>query len=245
MMLRAAIPVLLALTLAACGQAPGTSTAAARQAGVAARGPLARVSAAAPGVMTKAQAQLARADFFPTEPGHVWQYDVVGHPSDDPYVDFPGIETVVVQKATRKGSRTAIALRALDDFTGRYRYPTLTWDEGGVTLGDVTYWGPMAVTAERHSINLLRFPLQVGSKWDDGQWIGELLREETVTVPAGTFKAYKVSTIGTYDNAYTVVGDYWFAPGVGIVKSNLNTPDGSFESRLLPAGKVKPVQPKK
>jgi len=221
MMLRLAIPALLALTLAACGQAPSPS-AAARQAGLAG---------------TAAKSPLKRADLFPTEVGHIWQYDVVGHPTDDPYVDYPGIETVEVQQATRKGSRTAITLRASDDFTGKYRYPTLSWDESGVYLGDVTYWGPMAVTAERHQIGLMQFPLTVGKKWDDGQWVGEMLKEETVTVPAGTFKAYKIGAIGTYDNAYTVVGDYWVTPGVGIVKSDLNTPDGIFESRLLPAGK--------
>ena len=40
-----------------------------------------------------------------------------------------------------------------------------------------------------------------------------------MTVPAGTFKALKISAIGTYDNEYTCVGDYWVAPGVGIVST--------------------------
>ena len=215
-MTRVALALLLPLALAACAHAP---------AGV----PTAKAPAGA-------QA-FAGADLFPTQPGTVWQYEVVGHPTDDPYVDYPGVQTVTLDKAVRKGGRTTLQLRALDDFTNEYRFPELSWDENGVELRGVTYWGPMMDAAEGHAIALLRLPFQVGKKWDDGQWIGELKGEETVKVYAGTFKAWKVAVIGTYENAYTAVGTYWIAPGTGIVKSELNTPAGIFESQMIPAGK--------
>jgi hypothetical protein len=219
-MTRLAAPALaaLALGLAACTHAP--------------------VGAPAASKAAAAARAFARADLFPTNPGAVWQYAVVGHPTDDPYVDYPGVETVTLQQATRKGGRTTLQLRALDDFTNRYRFPELSFDEQGVTLRGVTYYGPMAGEAEGHAIDFLHLPLAAGTRWDDGAWIGQIKGEETVKVDAGTFKAWKVAVIGTYDQAYTAVGDYWIAPGVGIVKSELNTPAGIFECQLIPAGKA-------
>ncbi len=217
-MTRIALALLLPLTLAACAHGPAAAPAAVQQAA--------------------ASRALARTDLFPTRPGTVWQYEVVGHPSDDPYVDYPGVETVTLEESARKNGRTTLKLRALDDFTNRYRFPELSWDANGVALRGVTYWGPMAGDAEGHAIALLRFPLAAGAKWDDGQWVGEIKGEETVKVPAGTFKAWKVSAIGTYEQAYTAVGTYWIAAGTGIVKSELNTPAGIFECQMIPAGKA-------
>lgn len=218
-MTRTTIALLLPLALAACTHAPVGAPAAKAPAGKA--------------------AAFARADLFPTQPGTVWQYEVVGHPTDDPYVDYPGVQTVTLEAAAKKGGRTTLQLRALDDFTNEYRFPELSWDENGVELRGVTYYGPMMAAADGHAISLLRFPLQAGKKWDDGQWVGEIKGEETVKVHAGTFKAWKVSAIGTYENAYTAVGTYWIAPGTGIVKSELNTPSGIFESQMIPAGRAK------
>lgn len=236
-MTRAALALLLPLALAAC-TAPAHPWAPQHQ-------PLrGQASAPAPASNPSAAAAsraFARADLFPTQPGTLWQYEVVGHPTDDPYVDYPGVETVTMEKAVRANGRTTLKLRALDDFTNRYRFPELSWDANGVELRGVTYWGPMAGEAEGHAISLLRLPLAAGAKWDDGQWIGEIKGEETVKVPAGTFKAWKVSCIGTYEQAYTAVGTYWIAPGTGIVKSELNTPAGIFESQMIPAGKARPA----
>lgn len=223
-MTRVALALLLPLALAACGTAT------------------AGLPAAKQGAAARA---LARTDLFPTKPGSVWQYEVVGHPTDDPYVDYPGVMTVTLEQASRKDGRTSLALRALDDYTGEYRFPELTWDANGVELRGVTYWGPMADAAESHSLALVRFPLVTGSRWDDGQWIGTVKGEEPVKVPAGSFKAWKIDAIGTYENAYTAVGTYWIAAGVGIVKSELNTPAGIFESVMIPAGKARPATNRK
>ena len=48
---------------------------------------------------------------------------------------------------------------------------------------------------------------------------GEVLGEETITIPAGTFKTYKVNIIVRDDDGRILVStDRWFAYGVGMVK---------------------------
>lgn len=180
------------------------------------------------GTQVKAQ----RADFFPSAPGTVWRYQVMAHPPDDPYVDIPGSETVEVLGSRQTRAGTVLSLRELDAFADGYRYPELTIGEDQLVVRNVTYLGPFADLAEGHAFELLHFPVVVGSKWDDGLWAGGILGSETVTVPAGAFQTYKVDAIGTYQQAYTVVGTYWIAPGTGIVKSDLNTPGGTFECAL-------------
>lgn len=173
---------------------------------------------------------------FPADPNGVWQYEVTAHPADDPYVDYKGVETVRVDTIRRQGGRTTMTLRAIDDFTNRYRFPVVTEGPEGVTIQGVTYWGTAASSAEALTIDFLRFPLKPGAKWDDGLWVSEIKRKETVKVPAGTYEAWRVSVIGTYESQYTAVGTYWVAPGRGIVKSDLNIPGWNIESELIPAG---------
>lgn len=183
-------------------------------------------------VAPKAKAA-SEAPMFPATPGHTWQYKVVAHPADDPYVDYEGTETMEIESVRREGTATVLSMRAIDSFTTRYRYPVVTMTADKVTIRDVEYLGVAAATVEGHSFDFLRFPLTAGTKWDDGLWIGEAKGQETVTVGAGTHRAYKVSAIGTHAQAYTAVGDYWVAPGVGIVKSDLNIPGWNVESELV------------
>lgn len=207
--MKAWIPGLLALLVAGCGTVPVTP-----------------VSGAPGGV------QAAARSFFPTAIGTRWDYEVVAHPPDDPYVDIPGTDTLELTGTRRAGRATVLQLKEQDAYALGARFPELSFDEQVMTVRQVTYLGPFADTVEGHAFELLRFPLTVGLKWDDGLWAGKILAQETVTVPAGTFQAYKVEAIGTYQQAYTVVGDYWIAPGTGIVKSDLNTPAGTFEVAL-------------
>jgi hypothetical protein len=194
----------------------------------------------------KAGAQSAvksAAKFFPADQSAVWQYEVAIHPADDPDVTYKGTETVTVDTIRRSGDKTVMKLRAIDEFTARYRFPVVTEGPEGVTIEGVTYWGAIAREAEGHAIQFLNFPLNAGNRWDDGLWIGKAVRKETVHVPAGTFEAWNIDVIGTYDQQYTAVGHYWVAPGKGIVKSELNIPGWSMESVMIPAGRAKRVTP--
>lgn len=172
------------------------------------------------------------ASLFPTAVGTTWHYQVMAHPPDDPYVDIPGTDTLELTGTRKVKGATVLQLKERDAYALGERYPELSFDDELVAVRNVTYVGPFADGVEGHRFELLRLPAVVGSKWDDGLWAGKVLAEETVQVPAGTFRAFKVEAIGTYQQAYTVVGDYWIAPGTGIVKSHLNTPGGMFECEL-------------
>ncbi len=52
------------------------------------------------------------------------------------------------------------------------------------------------------------------------------VREETVTVPAGTFKAWKLKTV-TRRGSDTVTAFTWYTRGVGVVRTALQTRRGS------------------
>jgi hypothetical protein len=173
---------------------------------------------------------------FPSEPDFVWQYDVLAHPSDDPYVDYRGTETVRIENVRRQGDRVTVECRAIDTFTKRYRFPQVTMSGDKVELRGVTYWGTAASDVDDLSIDFLRLPLKIGTKWDDGGWVGEVKGRERVTVPTGTYEAWKISVIGAYAQEYTAVGTYWVAPGLGIVKSDLSVPGWNVESELIVAG---------
>jgi hypothetical protein len=173
---------------------------------------------------------------FPTEPGFVWQYDVLAHPSDDPDVDYHGTETVRIVSSRKQDGAVMVECKAIDTFTSRYRFPQLVVTGDKVIMRGVTYWGSAASEAEGLSIAFLQLPLTVGARWDDGEWIGEVEAREKVTVPTGTYDAFRVNVIGTHDDVYTAVGDYWVAPGVGIVKSDLSIPGWNIESELIVAG---------
>ncbi len=173
---------------------------------------------------------------FPTEPGYVWQYDVVAHPSDDPYVDYRGTETVRLVSSRKTDGSVLVECKAFDTFTSRYRFPKLVMTGDKVVMQGVAFWGSMAWGVDDLKIDFLQLPLKVGARWDDGAWIGEVEGREKVTVPTGTYDTWKVSVIGTHDEVYTAVGNYWIAPGVGIVKSDLSVPGWNVESELIVAG---------
>lgn len=227
-----AAALLAAAAMAGCGRAP--QAAPKFPATVAARA----LSASAP---------------LPTAVGTAWNYKVVAHPANDPYVDEHGTDRWEVEASSRKGDTTTVQLRSIDSFTTRYRFPTLVVEPGGVRLEGVSYWGPNPEIIEGFSVPMLRFPLVAGGKWNDGAYFTNVGATETVKVPAGSFQAVKLSFIGTAPNEarqakprsgvrsggdhYTGVGTLWFAQGVGVVKGEVNDGFWHYESELssLPA----------
>ncbi len=73
---------------------------------------------------------------------------------------------------------------------------------------------------------LLKLPPKAGQTWSwtpadsafdlkiTSKWIGE----ETIKVPAGTFKAWKLQTVTTGEE-FEVTSLTWYAPGVGVVRN--------------------------
>lgn len=185
----------------------------------------------------KAQGVKRSESFLPTDPKFVWNYEVTVHPTDDPDADIVGSQTVSIMSNRRANGRNLMQLCMTDSFSSEPTYPVFEESAEGLNLKGVTYWGVVPDKAESLSIPYLRFPLAIGGKWDDGLFIGRTKAKERVTVPAGTFEAWKIDTIGTYDQAYTAVGNYWFAPGVGVVKSELAIQNYTFETVLVPASR--------
>lgn len=75
------------------------------------------------------------------------------------------------------------------------------------------------------SLDVLHFPLVVGDSWTGRVWTfaKETLTArgwETVTTPAGTYRAWHVTHRLAYDDGRTDDLAYWYAPGVGMVKAH-------------------------
>lgn len=116
-------------------------------------------------------------------------------------------------------------------------------------------WNPIDVVSARYDPYLkdFAFPLQIGKKWDSsadkmlfsngkhGKFFSksEVVAMEKVTVPAGTFDAYKINVsidaAGTDEdaNAGHTVETYWYAPTVKryVKFENTFTRDGRVRSK--------------
>ena len=108
--------------------------------------------------------------------------------------------------------------------------------QGNVIATYTREWNPLDVVSAQYSPNLkeLAFPLEVGKKWNGtadkmlfangkhGKFSlkGEVVAFEKITVPAGTFDAYKINVVlnasGTDEDANigNTVESYWYAPSV-------------------------------
>lgn len=224
-MLKQVISSLSALVLlASCSSAPQPNTLAAR--------PL------APQVNSlRQQAAPRTAALFPVEQGYHWDYEVTIAPVNDPYAEEKGSYTLDLEKVTQGPAGTQLELRAVSGFTQYSSFPTLIQNEREVRLQDMTFLGIGSDEVRGLSLSFIQQPLQPGMRWEDENWIGKVKGLETIQVPAGRFQAWRIEVIGTHDQAYTAVGDYWIAPGVGVVQSKLTTPGWHVDSVLSRAGR--------
>jgi hypothetical protein len=116
-------------------------------------------------------------------------------------------------------------------------------------------WNPADVVIARYDpfLRELSFPLQIGKKWDasadkmlfsngkHGNFLlkGEVVALEKVTVPAGTFDAYKITlhidaTVSDEDaNIGNTVETIWYAPAVKryVKYENTFSRDGRVRSK--------------
>lgn len=184
------------------------------------------------------QAQSARqnAPLFRVQENFEWRYDVTISPVMDPYVEDKGTWTLRTDRITQNGGRTVLELRAIDNFRPEYVFPTLIQDAQGVTLKDMTFLGMGSDKVAGLQIPLVKMPLQAGARWEDENWIGKVKGLEKITVPAGTYDAWRIEVIGTWDSAYTAVGDYWFVPNLGMVKSRMTIPNWHVDTQLTHTG---------
>lgn len=173
---------------------------------------------------------------FPIQQGYRWDYAVTVAPVMDPYAEEHGTYSLQIDKATPTPAGTAIELRGLSGFSQNYSFPTLIQGPNGVQLQDFNFLGFGSDEIKGLKIDFMHAPLQAGMRWEEENWLAKVKGVETVSVPAGNFQAWRVEVIGTYDSAYTAVGDYWIAPGAGIVKAVYTVPEIHVEMLLSKAG---------
>ncbi len=191
----------------------------------------------APQVLRQQSAsQTLNQGFFPTQAGYRWEYGVTISPVNDPLVEEKGTYTLALEKVSPAAQGQRLEMRAQSSFTSHYSFPSLLQNQDGVQLQDMTFLGLGSDEVKGLKIDFLHQGLQAGQRWEDPNWIAKVKGLESVSVPAGNFQAWRIEVIATYDRAYTAVGDYWLAPGQGVIKSNLTIPGWHVESVLTRGG---------
>lgn len=151
---------------------------------------------------------------FPLAPGHVWTYESGGR------------ESLVLRASERLtlGRTEVVVLRSTgSDLLGLHALRFLTSDRDGLRLHSVGEAPPEPPQP------LLQLPLKEGAGWSGSpksaypQYLvkAEGAARETVTVPAGTFEAWRVDYTMLVDVLCTHVFRAWFAPGTGFVQFEL------------------------
>jgi hypothetical protein len=127
-------------------------------------------------------------------------------------------EAEVVTAVEKKDTSLIVTVQRVDGF-GRKSDSQVRVSKDGLfrlTGGPAVKHPPMC---------LLKLPHKAGAKWETftGAWD---MFESTVTahgpekieVPAGKFEAIRVETKFPQREGDSIVGKYWYAPGVGLVK---------------------------
>ena len=167
-------------------------------------------------------------------------------------VELPELQ--IGDRWERSNGRTyEVVKRESDHYVVRYLSSTTKGTEHwrGASLGSFVFQRDNAapqVTYEP-APELLRFPLAVGVQWEftyRNVLVGASFRRsnkvegwDTVKVPAGTFQALRVNSVGVrLDNNYRFTETYWYAPEVrGLIKATSDVADprarSSMEFELL------------
>jgi hypothetical protein len=159
--------------------------------------------------------------FHPTAVGTKWVYQ-----NDDRE------QTVVLETVEKQGTRTVVTL--VEHLKGDETHPYETMAIAGNGLFRVDVIGLKG----KQPMCLLQLPPKAGDKWEIpladkplGPMTVSTIALEEVTVPAGTYKAWRVEA----NFPGKPIGTCWFAPGVGLVKSTWS--GGKQELRSFSPGK--------
>ncbi|MBO9540112.1 hypothetical protein J7643_05915 [bacterium] len=152
---------------------------------------------------------------YPLEAGTEWRYRTIQRNGDS--AERPGQEQrmIVTESKTEQGVTTAVVERYYGD---RQSPTTLAVRSAqGVVLS--RYGQP-----ELGSLTVMKFPLTSGAKWGGRikTNVTETVAYEgtaSVTVPAGTFAAERLTHYLTYPNGHVDRLDYWYVAGIGMVKA--------------------------
>ena len=172
-------------------------------------------------------------DYFPLQAGNTWKYRSTT--ADGKQSEF----TIKVLNDEKENGNTLYLVETVSTFQ-----PIHDWyskPDGWVLMHRQEY-GKTAMKAEyQPTKQFLKNPLISGDSW---QWKGkgmmgldidesnEVSGPESVSVSAGKFEAMKVFTKVVQGGA-PVTKTYWYAPGVGLVKSMTDTGAVKSTTELL------------
>lgn len=169
------------------------------------------------GAASSARKPKATVDYFPLKPGYSWTYHAIN--DEGGYT----LKVLSEEPQTDASPRFLVELNS-----GVKVLSTFSKAGGWVLLLEESYPEHEGLAVKYNPPRqYLPDPLVRGAKWD---WKGRdytqterresnvVTDQETVTVPAGKFRALKVVSTVTTEHA-TMTKTYWYADGVGLVKT--------------------------
>ncbi len=154
-------------------------------------------------------------NYFPHNDGYSWEYAYV--------FTYGTVEVTMVKTryfdgtATLPGEETVQRLISSEEVIGiNHINSSSIMDSCGYYLVDdsgVYYYGTSSNPITEADL-ILPFPLEIGTSWQRDGVTFEVLGVETVSVPAGSFDAFKIGYVGEDDAEFYE----WYADGVGLVK---------------------------
>lgn len=165
---------------------------------------------------TTMRARSLAADYYPLAQGARWEYRLLQKQGDGPVGVKPMSITITSVTPLEDGGVEAVTER-------RYE----SWSPPATRVrrySDRVVLSRLSDPVEGPSLTILKFPFDSTASWPGRPFGGGNSEtivpfgEETVEVPAGTFKAFRVDHKIKYVTGDTDELNYWYAPGRGVVK---------------------------
>lgn len=167
---------------------------------------------------------LVLADFFP-QAGQVLTYQMIHWDVDgnDPVTEGEFVMEAVSTVQTAAGVRTDY-ISYSSTFPNPQKFSI--YEGETIVIEGITYIGPGSDEVFGDRFTLARLPLALGQKHDTPLMLADFVSTEQLEIGGKLFDSYRVSLIGSWGHYYTMAGNYWLVPGLGIARAEYTTVDG-------------------
>lgn len=179
-----------------------------------------------------AQQTMPTTPFYPLTPGTTWTYKTKDG----------NRFTMKVQKQDKVGDTPCVRVILLDD-NKEVGYECVSVTSDGV------YRNAFGAATPDKPVRILKLPLVAGDSWEiDGKALGDTFKgkfkvekEEDVTVPAGKYKAFPVTSEDLDASGLRATTTSYYASGVGLVRQviKINTQQTVIDLEKFEAGDAK------
>lgn len=173
------------------------------------------------------------AGIFPNEKT-LFKYDVIFSPVNDPTEVLKGEMTLELYDVKKVESRTVFSFRQSSSIFPRFKYFEAAESRDGLWLKNITFLG-VGSDSIQAEYPLLTFPLRFGRLARSRVLESKLVAMDEVYFYGELHTAYRISVIGSWENYYTIVGNYWIVPNLGIVQAKYVTDGWDVTLRLRSA----------